>query len=335
MRAEFRGPSGSRQPSDVVPLFATATAGATLVPGQLVKASGNPFTVVAAGDGESVYGVCRSHAASGETVSVLIQGITTLTAKSGASWASHRRVCAAASGEVDEGSTNDPWFGTLLSHDGNVALVMVHGDALPSLARGVRAADGTAYAFGTLTSDQPVVLRTGRAESVRPIGTTAQRPSSPYNGQTYYDTDVDKLITWDGVSWVDPIPAGAGTGAVTATTVEVNLSATPKYEGRFTITDAAISATSKVLCWQAPGPYTGKGTLADEAQMFPVQVIAVNPGTGSAVVYWQTPPIYAVSPRLPESPKLNTRSVLETRGQSLRRIGKVRGNVKFSYMVMA
>lgn len=218
MRAEFRGPSGSRQPSDVVPLFATATAGATLVPGQLVKASGNPFTVVAAGDGESVYGVCRSHAASGETVSVLIQGITTLTAKSGASWASHRRVCAAASGEVDEGSTNDPWFGTLLSHDGNVALVMVHGDALPSLARGVRAADGTAYAFGTLTSDQPVVLRTGRAESVRPIGTTAQRPSSPYNGQTYYDTDVDVLFVYDGSRWLSP-PFAVCVGSVRGSAV--------------------------------------------------------------------------------------------------------------------
>ena len=220
MRAEFRGPSGSRQAIDAAPLFATATAGGTLVPGQLVKASGNPFTVVAAGDGESVYGVCRNHAVSGETVTVLIQGITTLTAKSGASWASHRRVCAAASGEVDEGSTNDPWFGTLLSHDGNVALVMVHGDALPSLARGVRAADGTAYAFGTLTADQPVVLRTGRAESVRPIGTTAQRPSSPYNGQTYYDTDVDVLFIYDGTRWLSspfPVCVGSVRGSAVST----------------------------------------------------------------------------------------------------------------------
>lgn len=201
MRAEFRGPSGSRQAIDAAPLFATATAGGTLVPGQLVKASGNPFTVVAAGDGEAVYGVCRSSAVSGETVTVLVQGITTLTATGGASWASHRRVCAASGTTVDEGSPNDPWFGTLLSHDGTTAVVLVHGDAMPALARGVRAADGTTFPFGTLTADQPLVLRSGRSESVRPIGTTAQIPSSPYNGQTYYDTDVGMMLVYDGTLW--------------------------------------------------------------------------------------------------------------------------------------
>lgn len=220
MRAEFRGPSGSRQAIDAAPLFATATAGGTLVPGQLVKASGNPFTVVAAGDGEAVYGVCRSSAVSGETVTVLVQGITTLTATGGASWASHRRVCAASGTTVDEGSTNDPWFGTLLSHDGTTAVVLVHGDAMPTLARGVRAADGTTFAFGTLTADQPLVVRSGRSETVRPIGTTAQLPSSPYNGQTYYDTDVDVLFIYDGTRWQSspfPVCVGSVRGSAVST----------------------------------------------------------------------------------------------------------------------
>lgn len=132
-------------------------------------------------------------------------------------------------------------------------------------------------------------------------------------------------------------PAGGGGGS--AVTVEVDLGS-PKFAGKFTITDAGISGTSKVLCWQAPGPYTGKGTRADEAEMQPVQVIAVEPGAGSAVVKWQTPPISGIKQEgqvgrrntvgatfdrvinqlLPETFQLN-------------RAGRVNKNVKFSYLV--
>jgi len=135
-------------------------------------------------------------------------------------------------------------------------------------------------------------------------------------------------------------PAGGGGGS--ATTVEVNLSATATWCGKFTITDAAISGTSKVLVWQAPGPYTGKGTRADEAEMQPVSIIAAGPGAGSATVYWQTPP-YLTRFMEPISQYLQTGTTnivsnpkdpqSYSRGYA-KRIGKVRGNVKFTYMVM-
>lgn len=133
-------------------------------------------------------------------------------------------------------------------------------------------------------------------------------------------------------------PGGGGGGS--ATTVEVDIGATPKFTGKFTITDAGISATSKVLCWQAPGPYTGKGTRADEAEMQPVQVIAVEPATGSAVVKWQTPPMTA-NVRETQRTRLNAAGATFDRLSnqrwpdvfSLMRIGRVRGNVKFSYTV--
>jgi hypothetical protein len=96
-------------------------------------------------------------------------------------------------------------------------------------------------------------------------------------------------------------------------TVEVNLGATPRFQGRFTIADLEITALRVVQCWQAPGPYTGKGTRVDEAEMQMVQVIAVNPGAGSATVYWQTPPMIAARGAI--------------------RIGRIRGNVKFYYTV--
>jgi hypothetical protein len=35
------------------------------------------------------------------------------------------------------------------------------------------------------------------------IGATADRPSSPYTGQTYFDTTISKPIWYDGTNWVD------------------------------------------------------------------------------------------------------------------------------------
>jgi hypothetical protein len=124
-----------------------------------------------------------------------------------------------------------------------------------------------------------------------------------------------------GVKWA---AAGGGGGGGTATTVEVNLGATAARRGRFTITDAAISGTSKVLCWQAPGPYTGKGTREDEAEMDPVTVDRVVPAAGSAVVHWRGQVSQADPGR---------RTLFDGSGPISARF--VRGNVKFSYTVLA
>lgn len=127
----------------------------------------------------------------------------------------------------------------------------------------------------------------------------------------------------------------AGGGGATATTVETNI-ATANWQGRFTITDAAISASSKVLCWQAPGPYTGKGTRADEAAMQPVNVVAVAPASGSAVVYWETPPIAAfVVDAVYNSINALTIGKDGWISGGMRRRSKARGNIKFSYAVFA
>lgn len=148
------------------------------------------------------------------------------------------------------------------------------------------------------------------------------------------------------VPYIIPGPTGpqgpAGGGGGSAITVEVNLGATATWRGRFTITNASIASTSKIMIWQAPGPYTGKGTRADEAEMQPVRIIATNPATGSATVYWETPPMITrymepISQFLtagttvlnsPKDPQGNSRGYA-------RRIGKVRGNVKFSYVIFS
>lgn len=130
----------------------------------------------------------------------------------------------------------------------------------------------------------------------------------------------------------------APTASLAGATVEKDLGSTATWRGKFTITDAGIGPTSKVLCWQSPGPYTGKGTLADEAEMQPVSVIAVEPGSGSAVVRWQTPPGFTQQVELPSGSRaspaaLNEQMMFPT--LTPRRVGKVRGNVKFTYTVLA
>jgi len=139
--------------------------------------------------------------------------------------------------------------------------------------------------------------------------------------------------------------AATGGGGGAATTVEVDLGSTPVFRGRFTITDASIGTTSKVLCWQAPGPYTGKGTQSDEAEMAPVEIISVTPAAGSASVYWQTPMMVGAIPYSVSGGDggrvnqlvvaLNGNNAFSRVPVQNRRINKVRGNVKFSYTIFS
>lgn len=153
---------------------------------------------------------------------------------------------------------------------------------------------------------------------------------------TMYDGTEGTSIADSGIAAADVAALlAAPPGGASATTVEVDLGSTPVFAGKFTITDAAITATSKVLCWQAPGPYTDKGASADVAAMEVVQVIAVEPGTGSAVVYWQTPPL-AGSARFRSTGKRDVRGLASVLVPvNFKRVNRVWKKIKFSYMVLA
>lgn len=98
--------------------------------------------------------------------------------------------------------------------------------------------------------------------------------------------------------------ASQGQSVGSWTAYEANLGSAPLREGTFTITDAGVTASSKVLVNQAIGPYTGKGTLADEAVMDQLLCVA-EPAAGTATVYFR---------------------VMDG--------GRVKGNVKFFYTVI-
>lgn len=140
-------------------------------------------------------------------------------------------------------------------------------------------------------------------------------------------------------SWVAP-PGSSGGGS--ATIVEVDLGSTLVARGKFTIVDALILASSKVLCWKAPGPYTGKGTRADEAEMDPLNVVCVYPATGSAVVVWESAlAVGLVQEELGGNDVRVSLSALAPPQDDPqawprpRRRGVTRGNHKFAYTILS
>ena len=86
---------------------------------------------------------------------------------------------------------------------------------------------------------------------------------------------------------VIPTASGGGVG-VTLTTVEVNVGSVPKSGGTFTIAGAALTVGKPVLINQAVGPYTGKGTLPDEAEMDQVNVAASVTDAATITAYWSS-----------------------------------------------
>ena len=72
---------------------------------------------------------------------------------------------------------------------------------------------------------------------------------------------------------------------VTYTTIEKDLGAT-KRSGKFTITGTGFTVGKQVLIYQATGPYTGKGTLADECQMDSIIAQGVVTSATNIDVYW-------------------------------------------------
>lgn len=96
--------------------------------------------------------------------------------------------------------------------------------------------------------------------------------------------------------------------AITFTLIEKDLGLLPLYSGTFDITGlAGLTPNKPVYIQQAVGPYTGKGDLADEAEMDQALVTAHVFDATTIRAYWTTP----------------------------RATGPLMGNVKFQYTVGA
>jgi lysophospholipase L1-like esterase len=81
----------------------------------------------------------------------------------------------------------------------------------------------------------------------------------------------------------------AGTGGSALTLVEVDLGNAPRRSGAFALTGlAGLSAGSRVRIEQAVGPYTGKGSLADEYEMDAVSASGVVASASEISALWQS-----------------------------------------------
>jgi hypothetical protein len=79
----------------------------------------------------------------------------------------------------------------------------------------------------------------------------------------------------------------APAGSLSLSTIEKNLGAKATYSGSFDITGlAGLTPGAPVLIQQSAGPYTGKGTLADESEdMITANAYVLDSAT--IRVYWQ------------------------------------------------
>ena len=83
-------------------------------------------------------------------------------------------------------------------------------------------------------------------------------------------------------------PGGTGSGGnPVLVTVEVLLTVKAKRSGRFTVSGlSGLTVGKPVFMRQAVGPYTGKGTKADEAEMDDVVCTASVTSATTITVYW-------------------------------------------------
>jgi len=111
--------------------------------------------------------------------------------------------------------------------------------------------------------------------------------------EVWFDTDKMTLVCMDGSTLGGfPLATAADLAALVLpffalTVVEINLGSVAAYSGSFTFPLlVGPPAGSAILIQQAAGPYTGKGTLEDEAEMDQVHVTAKAMTATSATAWW-------------------------------------------------
>ena len=116
-------------------------------------------------------------------------------------------------------------------------------------------------------------------------------PADPY--QFNLNTQVAYALRALGarIATLEATPAGS----LSATEIEHDFGTTPVYDASFTITDAAITSSSKKVVI-VPSGKAATGRTADDWQWDGATIVA-DPGTGSATAYVTFHPGPIVGPR--------------------------------------
>lgn len=100
----------------------TWTGGTVQIEATEAIAAGDPVKlttdgIAKAGDGEAIFGVAAADIGSGNLGNVWTQGVFKVTNSSAGSHVMGAKVVLAASGEIDAGSSSDPYCGVVVESD--------------------------------------------------------------------------------------------------------------------------------------------------------------------------------------------------------------------------
>lgn len=102
-----------------------------------------------------------------------------------------------------------------------------------------------------------------------------------------WESDTGKLKVGNGSTAWTGLPYFSVAAAPSSfSLIEINLGAVPRRNGRFTIAGSGMTTGKPVQVFQAPGPYTNKGTRADEAEMDAVIVAASVTSSTIITAFW-------------------------------------------------
>lgn len=134
----------------------------------------------------------------------------------------------------------------------------------------------------------------------------------------------------------------ARSGGMVVTTIEVDFGRNPLSRGTFTVTDAEVTSTTKIMIWQAMTPLPGKGSMADENEMDTL-LLKATAGAGNFKVNWEANEGFVLAPVITGgfvnggilTSRPNT-GAYPTADTSLLfrtvKLGKVVGRFKFNYI---
>lgn len=167
------------------------------------------------------------------------------------------------------------FLGKCVISDANITITEYNGGAWPAGTCGLH----NVIVSAALTSDTVLYSSSGAA-----TGLTAEEVRDLV--ATFLVAGTNITLTHDDPG--DTLTVASSGAAPTIPSVEVDLGSTPRRSGKFSISTTGLTANKPVFVMQGNGPYTGKGTLADEAEMDGLIVSGRATSTTNIDCYWKS-----------------------------------------------